>query len=267
MSDSDTLAAQSALDTAIDRVLRGESIRDARIDRGDLGAARFLAGAVEELLPSADTRGRVLRSVRERLQRPASRRRLNFGAMLRPGLALRGLAIAFLAAVLVVGSASALPVLLPDGFEFFHPSAVEILQSGRARELNLTQTVAGVTITADRAYADRERIVLQFTVQNPPADPAQTVPSPLHSGGSVTLRDASGRAYRIVRGVESPFISEARWTGQPLVGVYSFDASPLPADAERVSLELTISSLRGTGESTTRLPGPWRFTFDLPVLR
>jgi hypothetical protein len=181
----------------------------------------------------------------------------------------------------VVGGAYAIPVLLPEVFGMNDPSAVEILQSGRAQELHLTQAAAGITITADRAYADPHRIVLQFTVQNPPDDPnqpvnsGQKVKSPLTTGPSVTLTDSAGHVYRIVRAVESP-LSSGPWNGEPLVGVFSFDGSQIPADVERVSFQLTIAELRGIPPSVCpscgsaaamHVPGPWTFAFEVPVSR
>jgi hypothetical protein len=117
--------------------------------------------------------------------------------------------------------------------------------------------------------------VVQFSVQNPADDPGQPsnygqkVRSPLTTGSSVTLTDSAGRTYRHVRGVESPPVSGASWNGEPLAGVYSFDGLQIPADAERVSFQLTIGELRGVPgpEGSLHLPGPWTFTFSLPVPR
>ena len=175
----------------------------------------------------------------------------------------------------LVGGAYALP-LLPQIFGLIDSSAVDILQSGRAQELRLTHTAAGITITVDRAYADAHRIVLQFTVQNPPDDPGQPsnfgkrVRSSLTTGGSLTLTDSAGHVYRHIRGAESPLISGASYNGEPLVGVYTFDASQIPANAERVSFQLAIAELRGvpgTDGAVMHLPGPWTFNFELPVSR
>jgi len=264
-------------ETAIEQVLRGERATNAEIDEGELRAARFVANAVPDLLPTTATRERALRAVSERV---AMRSRVpagwGLGPIELPPLPLRAVPIAVLVLIgVLVGGAYALPVL-PQIFGLIEPSAVDILQSGRAQELHLTQTAAGVTITADRAYADSHRIVVQFTVQNPPADPGQPVnqgqrvKSPLTTGGSVTLTDSAGRSYPHGRAAESPLISGAGWNGEPLVGVYTFDASQIPADAERVSFQLTIAQLRGVpGPDGTvmRVPGPWTFTFELPISR
>ncbi len=270
-------AKNVTLDAAIERVLRGERVIDEAVDEGELHAARFVANAVPDLLPTTATRERALRAIRERVAaRSAARAWWRLGPIEMPAHRLRAVPVAVLLLIgLLVGGAYAIPVLLPQIFGLIDPSAVEIVQSGRARELHLTQTAAGVTITADRAYADARRIVVQFTVQNPPADPGQPsnqgqqVKSPLTTGGSVTLTDSAGHTYRHIRAVESPLISGAGWNGEPLVGVYSFDASQIPADAERVSFQLTIVELRGVPGSAgvTHVPGPWTFTFALPVSR
>jgi|GEM_PF-4559821 len=277
MKDAKSVTLDAAFETAIERVLRGERSSDKGVDERELHAARFVVNAVPELLPTAAARERALRAVRERVAALSDARAWwRLGPIEMPALRLRTVPVAVLLLIgVLVGGAYALPVLLPQIFGVNDPSAVEILQSGRAQELHLTQTAAGITIMADRAYADPHRIVVQFTVVNPPADPGQPsnqgqqVKSPLTTGGSVTLTDSAGHTYPHVRGVESPLISGASWNGEPLVGVYSFDASQLPAGVERVSFQLTIAELRGVpgAAGVTHVPGPWAFTFELPVLR
>ena len=277
MSNAKSVTLDSALDAAIERVLRGERVVDPEIGEGEVGAARLVAESVADLLPTAVTRERALRAIRERVAaRSQTRASWHLGRFRVPAPSLRVMPLAAVLLIgVLVGGAYALPVLLPQVFGLIDPSAVEILQSGRAQELHLTQTAAGITITADRAYADAHRIVVQFTVQNPPDDPGQPsnfgqkVKSPLTTGGSVTLTDGAGRIYPHVRGVESPVMSGASWNGEPLVGVYSFDGSQLPADVERVSLQLTIAELRGVPGSAgvMHVPGAWTFKFELPVSR
>ena len=268
----------SAFEAALERVLRGEHTPDLTVDAGELHAARVVAGAITDLLPTAATRERALRIVRQRVAaRSGTRAWWHLGPITMPAPQFRAVPIAVVLLIgMLVGGAYAIPVLLPQVFALIDPPAVEILQSGRAQDLRLTQTAAGITITADRAYADARRIVLQFTVVNPPDDPGQPsnqgikVRSPLTTGGAVTLTDSAGRTYRHLRGAESPIISGASYNGEPLIGVYSFDASQIPPDAEQVSFQLTIAELRGvpgpTGVRQT-VPGPWTFTFVVPVSR
>lgn len=267
----------NAFEAAIERVLRGEHSTDLVVDTSELYAARVVASTVPDLLPTAATRERALRAVRERVAAQSGPRAWwHFGPIRMPAPHFRAVPIAAVLLIgMLVGGAYAIPVLLPQVFALIDPPAVEILQSGRAQELRLTQTAAGITITADRAYADARRIVVQFTVVNPPDDPGQPVnqgtkvKSPLTTGGSVTLTDSAGHTYRHLRGAESP-LSGASWNGEPLIGVYSFDASQIPADAEQVSFQLTIAELRGVpGPTGVRhvVPGPWTFIFVVPVSR
>lgn len=191
---------------------------------------------------------------------------------------LRVVALALAIVVILAGGAYALPVLLPSVFQLNDPSAVDVLESGRATELHLTQQAAGITVTLDRAYADAHRVVVQFTITNPPADPSQTVPSPVTAYGSVVLTDASGRVLRVVRGQESPITKDARWSGEPVIALYTFDASTLPANAESESFRLTIPALKGIpaepgatakpgATPVIRVTGPWQFDFEIPVTR
>jgi hypothetical protein len=277
VSSAKSVTLDSGFEAAIERVLRGERVSDAEIDDRELQAARFVVNAVPDLSPSAAMHERALHAVRGRMVTTSHARAWwRLGPIELPPLPLWAAPVAVLVLIgVLVGGAYALPVL-PQIFGIIDPSGVDILQSGRAQELRLTQTAAGVTITADRAYADAHRIVVQFTVQNPPADPGQPlnqgerVKSPLTTGGSVTLTDNAGHSYAHGRAVESPLISGAGWNGEPLVGVYNFDASQIPANAEKVSLQLTIAELRGVrgkDGAVMHLPGPWTFTFELPVSR
>jgi hypothetical protein len=276
MSDAKSVTFDSSFEAAIEQVLRGERATNAKIDQGELQAARFVANAVPDLLPTTAARECALRAVSERMATTRARASRRLGPIELPALSLRAVPVVVLVLIgVLVGGAYALPVL-PEIFRVIDPSAVDILQGGRAQELHLTQTAAGVTITADRAYADAHRIVVQFTVQNPPADSGQPfnqgqrVKSPLTTGGSLTLTDSAGRRYPHGRAAESPLISGAGWNGEPLVGVYTFDASQIPADAARVSFHLTIAELRGVRGPDgviAHVPGPWTFTFELPISR
>jgi hypothetical protein len=277
MSNANSVASDLAFEAAIERVLNGEHVTDAAVDRGELRAARLVASAVPDLLPTKATRERALRAIRERAAAPSPTRSWwRFGPIALPAPQMRAVPIALVLLLgVLVGGAYAIPVLLPQVFALIDPPAVAILQSERAHELHLTQTAAGITITADRAYADARRIVVQFTVTNPPDDPGQPVNqgtkvrSPLTTGGSVTLTDSAGHTYRHLRGAESPLMSGASYNGEPLIGVYSFDASQLPAGADQVSFQLTIAELRGVPGSAgaVHLPGPWTFTFTIPISR
>jgi len=265
------------LDVAIEQLLRGETVTNADGNDGELYAARYVVDVVPDLLPTRAIHERALRAIRERIAaKPRARAWWHLGPLRMPAPGLRAVPVGVVLLIgLLAGGAYAIPVLIPEIFGMIDPSAVEVLQSGRAEELHLTQTVSGVTITADRAYADAQRIVVQFTVQNPPDDPGQPsnfgqrIRAPMTTGGTVTLTDSAGHIYRHIRGVENPLIgiSATRWDGEPLLGVYSFDASQIPADDEHVSFQLTIAELRGVAgpAGVTHLPGPWTFTFVVPV--
>lgn len=273
MGKRSSAASHAQFDEMIERALYADEKAASSFEVTDEIAARFLAQAAEGLLPSSGTRLRVLEAVRQRSDAaPASSPHRGWFAM--PTLRLRTtpMVVVLLIGVLV-GGAYAVPILLPQVFGLNDPSAVEILQSGRAHDVRLSQRVGDVTIDLDRAYAGSDRIVVQFTIQSPPADPGQIVPSPVFAGGSLTLTDSAGRTYPVVRAVESPLVQGARWNGEAMVGVYSFSAARLPRGADRVGFRLTIAELRGiagsgtNATSVTRVRGPWVFEFELPVSR
>lgn len=276
MSNAKAAMVERGFEAALELVL-GEKVTSREVGQGDLRAARLLIDALGGLQPTPAARERAMWKVRERMSAgPQPRAWWGIGPI--PASEhLRAISIALVLLIgFAVGGAYALPVLLPQVFDLIDRPAVEILQSGRAHELSLASTAGGITITADRAYVDDQRILVQFTVLNPPTDPGQPVSggtkvrAPLTTGGSVTLTDPAGRTYRVVRGAESPLVSGAEWNGEPLVAIYSFDASQIPAAAQLVSLELTIAELRGVPDPsgvTHVLPGPWTFTFSAPVSR
>jgi hypothetical protein len=260
------------LDAMIDRALSGDQRRDASVDDRAFEAAHFIAGTAADLLPSASVRERVWQRTQARMSTRGARWPLaslvtpsRFGAM---PITL------FLMLGVLVGAAYAIP-LIPSIFGVIEPSAVAILQSDRGQALNLSQTVAGVTITADHVYVDSRQVIVKFTVQNPPADPGQPfnqgqqVAAPLPTGG-LSLTDEQGRSYRLLHGAESPVMQGTVWKGEPLAAIYTFDASHIPADAASVTLRLSIAELRGVpGSGGVRygVTGPWTFTFVAPVSR
>lgn len=133
------------------------------------------------------------------------------------------------------------------------PGLRHVLQDGLVSEVQLSQTVNGITVTVERAYADSNRIAIGYTVRAP-----ATMGGQIGAGGrGVELRDAAGRTYASSfgfgeTGPSSPFGAEV---------VVFENASP--AATEPLRLYLTIREARGL---TGTVAGPWEFTLLVPVV-
>src|SRR5919204_5237842 len=80
-----------------------------------------------------------------------------------------------------------------------------VTQAGLARELDLTQTVDGVTIHVQKGYADANRVAVGYSVEFPPTAAGDHTPQL----GVPILTDSSGNKY-------SPFGS--MFTGESSLG-------------------------------------------------
>ncbi len=81
------------------------------------------------------------------------------------------------------------------------PGTAYVEQAGFVRELRLSATHEGVTITLERAYADANRIVIGYTLGVPEALAGY---QSIDAFAAATLRDTAGRTYTAVRGAGGP---------------------------------------------------------------
>ena len=108
-------------------------------------------------------------------------------------------------------------------------------QAGLVQELNLSQTVDGVTVTLEQGYADANRVVVGLTVTGP----ASQRYSPLR----VELIDSAGVVFPRVMGMGLSSKSELLQVELPpgtSYHVYSFDASAGEGDPAELDLRLAI---------------------------
>jgi hypothetical protein len=125
-----------------------------------------------------------------------------------------------------------------------------VAAAGLAREFDQSQTIGGVTVKLERAYADPNRIAVGLSVDAPALGGNVIV-----DARSIMLRDGVGHvlAPLVVHGSRSSTLAAA---------VAVFDGAAV-APADPLGLELVVSDVRG--ERGTRT-GPWRFSFALPVM-
>jgi hypothetical protein len=115
------------------------------------------------------------------------------------------------------------------------PGLNHVRQAGLGQELDLSQTVDGVTVTLERAYADANRVVVGFTMIGP--DGQRYGPHP------VTLTDAAGTVFPGSMGMGVTGKSERLQVDLPPgTGsyVYFFDASAVEGVPTELDLHLVI---------------------------
>src|SRR6266550_4026980 len=131
-----------------------------------------------------------------------------------------------------------------------------VTEAGLARDLNLRQTINGVTVHVQKGYADANRVAIGYSVEFPPTTPANDgmqLSAPI-------LTDDHGNTY--------PSLGFSTTSDSPL-GAQLHNFEPLGVTAGRdVAFTLTIPEVDRApkGSGTLQLfPGPWVFKFTLPM--
>lgn len=178
----------------------------------------------------------------------------------------RGRIVALLLAALLLAGAGYASGPIVARLWSHDPGAAALWRAGLVRELSLAETVDGVTVRVDRAYADRNRILVGYSVQLPQERAAGFAGFTARA----TLTDAEGRAY--------PVGPISFGDQDPAAGIsghlFNFDASALSPDESEVAFELTVAAVRAirvqaasanSARFETIATGPWSFRFTLPI--
>src|SRR2546423_3113561 len=131
-----------------------------------------------------------------------------------------------------------------------------VTQAGLARDLDLRQTIAGVTVHVQKGYADANRVAIGYTVELPPTTAGDDGPQ----FSSAILTDEDGRTY--------PSLGFST-TGDSPLGAEVQTFQPFGVTAGRdIAFTLTIPEVvrapKGGGFVRT-FRGPWVFNFTLPM--
>ena len=131
-----------------------------------------------------------------------------------------------------------------------------VTRAGLARDLNLTQTIDGVTVHVQKGYADANRVAIGYSVELPPTTPEKDGPQL----SVATLTDDHGNTY--------PSLGFSTTNDSPL-GAQLHNFEPVGVIAGRdIAFTLTIPEVvrapKGSGTVQT-FPGPWVFNFTLPM--
>ena len=108
-------------------------------------------------------------------------------------------------------------------------------QANLVQELNLSQTVDGVTVTLERAYADANRIVVGFTIKGPNGQ--------RYDAHHLTLTDAAGTVFSGMLGYgvtgQSDILQVSLPPGEGAY-VLAFDAAPVEGAPAELDLRLVM---------------------------
>jgi hypothetical protein len=131
-----------------------------------------------------------------------------------------------------------------------------VTQAGLARDLNLRQTINGVTVHVQKGYADANRVAIGYSVEFPPTTPAY---DGLQLSAPI-LTDDNGSRY--------PSLGFST-TGDSPLGAQLHNFEPFGVTAGRdVAFTLTIPEVdrapKGSGTMQV-FRGPWVFNFTLPM--
>ena len=141
-----------------------------------------------------------------------------------------------------------------------------------SKEINIKETIEGVTVTVDRAYFDKNRIGIEYTVTGLPQSHS-VVPREFEiyavledaNAPDVRFRSAGGSGVRSdsqIEGMEAP--------PDTMTEVVAFDVTGAQADASGMRLSLVVSvdeSARdGDGSLPVRTIGPFVFNFKVPFV-
>jgi hypothetical protein len=135
------------------------------------------------------------------------------------------------------------------------------------RDLNLSQTANGFTVTVGRVYADANEIVIGYTATGPPGrDYAYIAASDATGRGIPTLTDREGHYFPLVPAA----IEGQAMTGNQDSSLLPYNAAQITGSPEALTLRWTIEALRvreqsdGPGTSAQIVPGPFVFDFTVP---
>ena len=159
--------------------------------------------------------------------------------------------------LLIGGAAYGATSLISELFQRF---AADVEVAGLAQELDLSQTIDGVTVRLERAYADSNVVLVGFTVSGPGAR---------YYADAGKLSSADGQSLPPMIGmgvVPGSDIILGNWASSERVAmIVAFDASSVKGAPSELSLRLETqvadSAVPGADQT---LVGPFKFDFNLP---
>lgn len=194
--------------------------------------------------------GQALYEQATRQRDHAARRRFTpFPWLSRP---LAMVAVAVLALAIVGGGAYAVVPLIDQAF--FNSTGQAIVQQHLAREVHLSQTACGLTMTIERVYADADRVAVGYTLAGTPPHGAAPAPHVTTTDGA-SLAPIAGTGTGIVEGTDAEY--------------QAYDSGGVVGGASQINLRLTAPWVKVVDSAGHMEPGPLAcqqpFSFNLSV--
>lgn len=215
-----------------------------------------LHAASEATQPPAAVAAARERALRQHAEQPAAARRPPPTWWLPRGMG--ALAAAVLAAILLTTAGYAVVSVLDRVFDL-NAGTRRIATQNLGKEINLSRTVDGYTLTLGRVYADANQIVVSYTVRGPAGRPFTGFTYPL--GRSLpTLTGEAGEKFELLVGANTGVLAEM--SGELLV----YNATNVEGKPETLALRLEIPALESTdaGGRSELIGGPFVFDFTVP---
>jgi len=138
----------------------------------------------------------------------------------------------------------------------FEGWARDVEKQGLAQSLNLSQTIDGITVTLERAYADSNVVLIGYTV-NQPDD------QNFRLGGTLTTAD--GQSLDGLMGMIGAPDAERLGISNSAT-IFAYDASIITGTPTELNLTLKVGTIvfSGITDEATPVPGPFIFSFSVP---
>jgi hypothetical protein len=144
--------------------------------------------------------------------------------------------------------------------EFFQKYTGGVGKNGLAQEMDLSQTINGVTVRLERAYADSNVVLLGLSISGPT--------DYFTWGGKLATVDGQNISGPLVQGFKpgSTKVFDNWAPSERAAVVDTFDTSSLTGVASELNLNLTIPVRDWTNpENNTTVVGVFTFNFKVPV--
>jgi hypothetical protein len=149
----------------------------------------------------------------------------------------------------------------PQMREIFLKYAGHIEKAGLVQQMDMSQTVNGVTVRLERVYADNNEVLLGYTVSGPTGKYLTHGEKLVTIDGQI-LSSGGGRGF-----VRNSTGELGNWAPSESVAmISSFDASGISGSPEKLNLKLTVPVLDWTKPGIDApVLGVFTFDFSVPV--
>lgn len=262
-----------------------------------------LVSALDALASENDPPPPIVRSIRVALDKQASlqvsrgkRKRSRLAEL--PGLRLLTAAwiprrlttvpkaiIFLLASLILIGATYAVVSVIDQAF-YLDESTAPIAAQKLGKEVNQSKTIDGFTVSVKRVYADRNQIVIGYTISGPPGRSFNTFmawgdldETPGHEVATLPiLTDAYGNRLSIVGHVSGNDVGAVFGTGivqgehgEELGQALKYSMPGIPEASKEIELHFKVGKLTALEQvdedklQAITVAGPFEFEFTVPI--